>query len=108
MDVPFVTVVVPVRNEGAFLGATLRALLEQRYPVDRFEVIVADGQSEDDTADVVRQFQAEHSNLRLVDNPRRLSSAARNLGVRLARGDYVLVVDGHCQLRTESYLQRLV
>jgi succinoglycan biosynthesis protein ExoA len=108
MEDPFVTVVVPVRNEGAFLGATLQALLNQHYPADRFEVIVADGQSEDDTVAVVRNLQMEHANLRLVENPRRLSSAARNLGVRLARGDYVLVVDGHCELRTTEYLRRLV
>jgi cellulose synthase/poly-beta-1,6-N-acetylglucosamine synthase-like glycosyltransferase len=108
MDVPFVTVVVPVRNEERFVGATLQALLQQRYPADRFEIIVADGQSEDDTVGVVRRFQAEHANIRLVDNPRRLSSAARNLGVHLARGDYLLVVDGHCELRNPNYLSDLV
>lgn len=108
MDVPFVTVVVPVRNEERFLPATLRALLGQNYPADRFEVIVADGRSEDDTVAVVQQFQTEHPNLRLVDNPHRLSSAARNLGVRHARGDYLLVVDGHCEIRNPDYLRDLV
>ena len=43
MTTPFVTVVVPVRNEERFLEATLHPLLNQRYPADRFEVIVADG-----------------------------------------------------------------
>jgi GT2 family glycosyltransferase len=105
---PFVTVIVPVRNEERFLEATLRALLCQRYAPERFEVIVADGQSQDDTVGVVRRLQGEFANLRLVYNPRRLSSAARNLGVRHARGDYVLVVDGHCELRTPDYLRRLV
>jgi succinoglycan biosynthesis protein ExoA len=108
MDVPFVTVVVPVRNEELFVGATLRALLNQSYPAGRFEVIVADGQSEDDTVVVVRRLQAEYAHLRLVYNPRRLSSAGRNLGVRLARGEYVLLVDGHCELRNRDYLRDLV
>ena len=49
MMTPFVTVIVPVRNEERFLGTTLRALLAQHYPADRFEVLVADGQSDDDT-----------------------------------------------------------
>ncbi len=105
---PFVTIVVPVRNEERYLGATLHALLTQHYDADRFEVIVADGQSTDDTAGVVRRLQADHENLRLLYNPRRLSSAARNLGVRDARGDYVLIVDGHCELRRSDYFSRLV
>jgi succinoglycan biosynthesis protein ExoA len=105
---PFVTIIVPVRNEEPFLGATVRALLTQHYDPDRFEVIVADGQSHDDTISVVRRLQGEFPNLRLLYNPRRLSSAARNLGVRHARGDYVLVVDGHCELRDPKYLGRLV
>ncbi len=108
MNVPFVTVVVPVRNEEAFLESTLRPLLDQRYPADRFEIIVADGESEDETVAVVRRLQVDRPNLRIVNNPRRLSSAGRNLGVGLARGHYVLIVDGHCELRSLDYLRHLV
>src|SRR5437868_14178535 len=99
MPFPFVTVVAPARNEEPFIEATLRALVRQHYSADRFEVIVADGQSHDDTVGVVRRLQDEFANLRLLYNPRRLASAARNLGVRHARGEYVLVIDAHCELR---------
>ncbi len=108
MSFPFITVVVPARNEEPFIEATLRALVRQHYPADRFEVIVADGQSHDDTVGVVRRLQDEFANLRLLYNPRRLASAARNLGVRHARGEYVLVIDGHCELRRRDYLRQLV
>src|SRR5947209_8774151 len=108
MTTPFVTVVVPVRNEECYLEATLHPLLIQDYPADRYEVIVADGESDDGTVEIVRRLQEEHPNLRLVHNPRRLSSAARNLGVRLGRGDYVLVVDGHCDLQNLNYLRQMV
>src|SRR5437764_13253389 len=105
---PFVTVIVPVRNEECHLEATLRALLAQDFPVECFEVIVADGQSHDDTVAVVRRLQLAFGNLHLLYNPRRLSSAARNLGIRHARGDFVLVVDGHCELPNPYYLRQLV
>jgi succinoglycan biosynthesis protein ExoA len=105
---PFVTIVVPVRNEERCIAATLHSLLAQNYSPDRFEVIVVDGRSDDATVAIVEQMQVEFPNLRLLDNPRRLSSAARNLGVEHARGDYVLVVDGHCQLDSPYYLRRLV
>lgn len=107
MPDPFITVIVPVRNEERFLEATLRALHRQRYAMDCFEVLVVDGQSQDDTVGVVRRFQGEFANLRLLFNPQRLSSAARNIGARNARGDYVVVIDGHCELHNRDYLQQL-
>jgi succinoglycan biosynthesis protein ExoA len=104
----FVSVIVPVRNEELFLEATLRALERQRYPADAFEVVVVDGQSQDGTVAVVRRLQDEFRNLRLLYNPKRLSSAARNIGVRHAGGDFVVIIDGHCELQNRDYLRNLV
>jgi succinoglycan biosynthesis protein ExoA len=105
---PTVTVVVPVRNEGRSIEPTLRSLLTQDYPADRYEVIVADGFSTDDTVPVVRRLQAEFPNLRLLYNPLRYSSAARNVCLRHMRGRYAVVVDGHCQIPDRHYLTHLV
>jgi succinoglycan biosynthesis protein ExoA len=105
---PFVTVIVPVRDEARCIEATLRALFSQNYPPHRFEVIVVDGRSEDGTRAIVQRLQSEFFNLRLFDNPKRLSSAARNIGIRHARGEYLLVVDGHCEIRSRDYLRNLV
>ena len=93
--VPFISVIVPVRNEEKFIGDTLEQLLNQHYDPARFEVLVADGGSTDDTPAVVGAMRREYPNLRLLDNPRRWSSAGRNVAVRAARGDLVLLVDGH-------------
>jgi GT2 family glycosyltransferase len=101
---PTISVIVPVRNEAAFIRRTLTQLLAQDYPTDAFEVLVVDGESTDGTADIVREMQAGHANLRLLANPRRLSSAARNVGVRSARGDILLVVDGHCDVDDPHHL----
>jgi succinoglycan biosynthesis protein ExoA len=104
---PFVSVVVPVRNEAGFIGTTLGQLLGQDYPADRFEVIVADGRSEDATRAIVGEMMERHANLRLVDNPQRWSSAGRNAAIRVARGDLVVIVDGHCDLGNAGYLREL-
>jgi succinoglycan biosynthesis protein ExoA len=106
-DWPFISVIVPVRNEAAFIRRTLEHLLAQDYDPRRFEVLVADGRSEDATRDIVRAIQEVHPNLRLLDNPRRLSSAARNAGIRAACGDILVIVDGHCELDNRGYLRDL-
>ena len=105
---PTVTVVVPVRNEGASVEGTLRSLLTQDLPPDRYEVIVADGFSTDATVPTVRRLQAEFPNLKLLFNAERLSSAARNTCVRHMSGEYAVVVDGHCHIPDRNYLRNLV
>ncbi len=104
---PFLSVIVPVRNEEAFLADTLQQLLEQRYDAALFEVIVADGRSTDDTRAIVAALQTRYANLRLIDNPRLWSSAGRNAAVRAARGEILLLIDGHCQLKNPYYLQNI-
>jgi succinoglycan biosynthesis protein ExoA len=104
---PFISVIVPVRNEEKFIAGTLRQLLEQDYDPRCFEVIVADGDSTDGTREVVADLQARHDNLRLFANPRRWSSAGRNVAVRAARGEIVVLVDGHCDLDNPQYLEDL-
>jgi succinoglycan biosynthesis protein ExoA len=106
-DSPFITVVVPVRNEAACIERTLTRLTNQHYDSDRFEIIVADGRSTDKTVPIVRSLQAVHPNIRLVYNARRLSSAARNMGVRHGRGKYFVIVDGHCDISDRDYLKKM-
>ncbi|KAB7622855.1 glycosyltransferase [Alkalilimnicola sp. S0819] len=97
---PRVTVMVPVRNEARYIKATLSQLAEQDYPAGSLEILVLDGDSEDDTAQRVQAFATAHPglNLRLLRNPRRLSSAARNLALAHGRGDYFLLIDGHVHI----------
>jgi glycosyltransferase involved in cell wall biosynthesis len=107
IQAPYVSVVVPVRNEALVIRRTLLQLLEQDYPANRFEIIVLDGESTDDTAGIVRDLQGQHSNIRLLANPKQWSSAGRNIGVQASRGDYLVIVDGHCNLANPHYLTDL-
>ena len=104
---PFVTVVMPVRNEARFIRETIESLLGQDYPADRFEIIVADGLSDDGTREIVGRIALEHPQVRLLDNPGRRSSAGRNVGFREGRGDVFVVVDGHCHIPDASFLSHL-
>lgn len=72
-------------------------LAYQDYPKDRFELIIVDGRSTDNTRAEVGKFIAQHRdiNVRLLDNPGCLSSRARNIGVREAKGQLIGVIDGH-------------
>ncbi len=103
-----VTVVIPVRNEGAHVEAILGDLLAQDFPADRMEILVVDGASDDDTAARVRTIAARDPRVKLLLNPARLSSAARAIGSREALGRYVLYVDGHCRIESRRLLADMV
>lgn len=105
---PFITVVMPVRNEVRFIGETLGQLVAQDYPEDRFEIIVADGMSDDGTRELVAALAVSHRQIRLLDNPKQLSSAGRNAGFRNGTGEFFMVVDGHCYIPTDQLFNNLV
>ena len=94
-ELPLVSVLMPVREEAGFIRHSLSAVLEQSYPADRLEVIVADGGSTDGTRELVAELGAQHPNLRLIDNPGRIVPTGLNAAIRAARGEIIVRVDGH-------------
>ena len=100
---PKISVVLPVRNEAKCIASSLQMLLSQDFPSDQFELLVVDGESTDTTRETVQHLADEHPQIRLLQNPRRLSSSGRNIGVRHARGELIVVVDGHCEIPTNRY-----
>lgn len=74
-----VLIVVPCLNEERHLPALLADLLRDAHGAC---VVVADGGSTDRSRDIVLALARGHANLRLVDNPRRIQSAAVNLAAR--------------------------
>jgi len=105
---PFITVAMPVRNEERFIAETLNALLTQDYPIDRYEIIVADGQSTDYTRNIVRQIAQSHPQVMLLPNPGLLSGSGRNVGFQNGKGDFFLLVDGHCKIDNNHLLRNVV
>jgi succinoglycan biosynthesis protein ExoA len=104
---PFVSVIVPCRNESAYLGACLDSILDCGYPSDRMEVLVSDGMSRDGTRELASSYAARDARVRCIDNPRRITPAALNRGIAEARGDVIVRLDAHSTV-SPGYLTRAV
>jgi cellulose synthase/poly-beta-1,6-N-acetylglucosamine synthase-like glycosyltransferase len=85
------SIIIPAYNAGRTLPDTLTALKQQTIFPDEYEVIVVDDGSTDDTADVARRFGAK-----CLSQPNRGPAAARNHGVRVAKGEIILFTDADC------------
>jgi len=88
---PIVSIIIPSYNYGHYLAETLRKLLEQ--PFDRWECIVVDDGSTDNTRDIVGPFSEQDSRIRYHYQRNQGLSAARNTGIGLSRGNYVQLLD---------------
>ncbi len=102
-----VSVIMPVRNEASFIRLSVGSVLAQDYPGDELEVIIADGMSTDETRTIVASMQAEHPNIRLIDNPGRKVSTGLNAAITHATGEVIIRVDGHCTIAPD-YVRRCV
>ena len=105
--IPFVSVIVPCRNEAGYLGPCLDSILESGYPPDRMEVLVADGMSEDGTRDLIRDYQRRDSRVRCINNPHRITPAALNRAIEASRGEVIARVDAHSTV-SRGYFSRAV
>ncbi len=99
LSVPWVSVLLPVRNEARFIERCLGAVFAQNYPPGRVEVLVIDGRSTDDTCERARGVAARCGRpVTVLDNPKLTAPAALNVGLRHARGEVIIRVDGHCEV----------
>jgi glycogen(starch) synthase len=87
-SLPRVSVVVNTYNRAVSLHQTLQAMRRQNY--SNFEVIVVNGPSTDDTVEVLRRHAAE---IRIGSCARRNLSISRNVGIEMARGEFVAFID---------------
>jgi len=95
---PFVSIILPVRNEGPFIDANLERLLAQDYPADKFEILIVDGRSTDDTWARAELWAKRDNRVRLLDNPRQFVANGLNLALAECQGELICWVDGHMLL----------
>jgi succinoglycan biosynthesis protein ExoA len=101
-----VSVVIPCLNEERFIAAVLQNLANQ-YDHECYEIIVVDGESTDNTRQVIAEVAASNPELsiRIVDNPARKIPTALNLGIRAAAGTFIVRMDAHC-VPSLNYVRR--
>lgn len=103
MDLPpFVSVIVPVRNEERLLAECLESLVNQDYSKGRLEIIVVDNDSTDLSRKIIHRYP-----VRYLFQKKRGAAAARNTGARTAEGDWLAFTDSDC-IVPPDWISRLV
>jgi glycosyltransferase involved in cell wall biosynthesis len=92
-----VSIIIPMKNEERFIGTILDTVLANDFPMDHCEILVMDGRSTDRSRKIVEEKAARYPTIRLLDNPEGIVPTAMNLGIRAAKGAYILRLDAHSE-----------
>jgi len=100
-----ISAVITLYNKAELIGKTLESLLLQ--PVDFKEIIVVDDGSNDDSAKIIKEFSANHKNIKYVFQENQGVAGALNTGLKIASGDFVAVLDDDVVL-DENWILKLM
>jgi succinoglycan biosynthesis protein ExoA len=98
---PKVSIICPIRNEEHYIEECLKSLLSQTYPLDKIQIIIVDGMSDDGTRQVVKKYAEKNKSILLLSNPRKTVPYALNIALEHTSGDIVIRVDGHARIAQE-------
>ncbi len=104
---PFVTVGIPCLNEEGFIAQCIGCVLDQDYPADRIEILVADGGSTDRTLEILDELSQGDPRIRVIPNPRRIQAAGMNEIIRAAEGEVLVRLDAHCEYAS-NYVSKCI
>lgn len=103
---PSVSVIIPTYNEVNSIESVVHKFLASEYS-NILEILIIDGLSTDGTQDKVKEMCCVYPQVKLANNPRRIQSAALNIGLETCGGDIFLRADAHCNYATD-YVEQCV
>jgi succinoglycan biosynthesis protein ExoA len=92
---PGISIILAIRNEAEHLEDCLRALVNLDYPQDKIEILLIDGMSDDATPQIISEWVRLDSRISTFTNTRKMVSPGLNLGLSVAKNDYILWISGH-------------
>ena len=102
-ELPFISIVMPIRNEMNHIKRSLGAVLNSDYPKNKIEIVIADGMSTDDTRSICTTLLAGRENTRIIDNPDKIVSTGLNKAIMDSTGEIIIRVDGHCVISKDYF-----
>ena len=100
-----ISVIIPAYNAAKTLSQTLKSLQQQTF--SNWEAIIIDDGSEDETEAITHQAATQDSRIRVFSQTNKGVSAARNTGVHLAQGEWLLFLDADDQIAA-SYMAQMM
>lgn len=106
-QLPFVSVVVPVKNEELYMASCLDSILAQDYPKDHLEILLCLAPSTDATESIIDGYIEKFPYIHKLNNENGTISCGVNLGIRSAQGEYIVRLDAHTEFAPD-YISKCI
>jgi len=107
VNIPFVSIIIPCRNEVRFIEKCIDSVIYNDYPKDKLEILIMDGVSEDGTREIVKEYQKKYHIIKLLDNPKKITPCALNIGIKHAKGQIIMRIDAHSTYE-KNYISKCI
>lgn len=100
MNEILVTAMIVVRNEEKYISISLKSLLEQEFPEEKYEILIIDGMSDDGTMNAIYEVLNNYRGnvkISILKNEKKLLASGWNIGIKNAKGKYVVRIDAHAK-----------
>ncbi|MFH1894702.1 MAG: glycosyltransferase family 2 protein [Patescibacteria group bacterium] len=107
LNLPFVSIIIPCRNEEKYIRKCLDSIVFQDYPKDKLEVLIMDGMSEDGTQNIIKDYCRKFPFIKFLENPEKFTPFGLNIGAKEAKGEIIMRMDAHAGYE-KDYISKCV
>jgi glycosyltransferase involved in cell wall biosynthesis len=102
-----ISIIIPVFNEEKYIAKCLDSIIESDFDKSQMEVLLVDGGSKDKTIEIIKSYQQKYPFFKLLHNPKKIVPVAMNLGIKEAKGEYIIRLDAHSSY-PKDYFSKLI
>ncbi|MDH5719769.1 MAG: glycosyltransferase [Spirochaetia bacterium] len=102
-----VTVIIPTRNEEKHIEESVNSILNTDFPKSEIEIFIIDGISDDKTYEIAQNLAKNNKNIKALKNSHQTVPYALNMGIKKARGKYIVRADAHSKY-SKDYIKNLL
>lgn len=106
-NLSLVSIIIPIHNEEKYIRECLQSILEFDYPHNLLELIIVDGASSDNTVKIIESISFKDVELKILHNPFKIVPISMNLGISVAKGEYIIRLDAHSYYPS-NYITELI
>lgn len=100
---PKVSYIIPTLNAERYLGKCLESIKKQDYPGSRYEILIIDGGSLDETIEIAKKYKTK-----ILDNPSKDPESGKSIGIDNSRGEIIVLMDSDNEIIKKDWLKKMV